>query len=111
MSENQKPTTASYRNNWHSIWGTKVKPKTRLDALPRKRSAAALSLQSPRHRQRVIPDKRRAASERAANEETRAVALGLEPLGRGPDRHFTRDECTELLDRDLRVAGHRIIRD
>jgi hypothetical protein len=35
-----------------------TKPKTRKTALPRKRSAAALSLQSPRHRQRVIPDKR-----------------------------------------------------
>lgn len=37
---------------------TKPKPKTRESALPRRRSAAALSLQSPRHRQRVIPDKR-----------------------------------------------------
>jgi hypothetical protein len=80
MSESQKPTTASYRNNWHSIWGTKVKRKTREATLPRKRSAAALALQSPLHRQRVIPDKRRAASERAMNEEVRAVALGLEPL-------------------------------
>ena len=75
MSENQKPTTASYRNNWHSIWGTKVKPKTRLDALPRKRSAAALSLQSPRHRQRVIPDKRRAKLDHELKETARSSGV------------------------------------
>jgi hypothetical protein len=80
MSENQKPTTTSYRENWQAIWGTKVKHKTRDSALPRRRSADARALQSPRHRQQVIPDKRWAANERAANEETRAVALGLEPL-------------------------------
>ena len=56
------------------------KPNPRKTTLPRKRSTAALALRSPRHRQRVIPDKRAAANERAANEETRAVALGLEPL-------------------------------
>ena len=111
MSESQKPTTATYRKNWHTIWGTKVKRKTRNSALPRKRSAAALSLQSAHHRQRVIPDKRRAANERAANEETRAVALGIKPLGRGPARHFTRAQCDEFLDKDLRAAGHRIMRD
>jgi hypothetical protein len=33
-------------------------PKARKTALPRNRSAAAKALQDPRHRQRVIPDKR-----------------------------------------------------
>lgn len=99
MSENQKPTTAAYRNNWHTIWGTKVKHKTRERTLPRRRSAPALALQSPRHRQQVIPDKRRAANERAMNEETRAVALGLEPLGMA--KHFTRGECATLLRGDI----------
>ena len=115
-----------------------MKAKTRDSTLPRRRSAPALALQSPRHRQRVIPDKRRAKldhelketarkfgpamralankaeccewqtgqrkgpcrevhcddcplwrdgewlgekNKRTMNEETRAVALGLEPLG------------------------------
>lgn len=62
----------------------RIKSKTRDSALPRKRSTAALSLQSAQHRQQVIPDKRRASNERAMNEEVRAVALGLEPLGRIP---------------------------
>lgn len=78
----------------------RIKSKTRESALPRRRSAAALSLQSPRHRQRVIPDKRRAANERAMNEETRAVALGLEPL---VVRHYRRDECEEFLLHDIKV--------
>lgn len=43
----------------------RIKGRPRDSTLPRKRSAAALSLQSPRHRQQVIPDKRRAANERA----------------------------------------------
>jgi hypothetical protein len=51
-----------------------TKSKTRNSALPRKRSTAALSLQSARHRQRVIPDKRATSNERAMNEEVRAVA-------------------------------------
>jgi hypothetical protein len=112
MSENQKPTTAAYRKNWHAIWRTEVKRKTRDSALPRRRSAPALALERPEHRPRTIPDKRRATNERAANEETRAVALGLEPLRRGPAaRHFTRKQCDEFLDHDLRAAGHRIQRD
>lgn len=76
----------------------RIKPKTRDSALPRKRSAAALALQSPLHRQRVIPDKRRASNERAMNEETRAVALGLEPLSA---RHYTRAECEKFLRHDI----------
>ena len=82
MSENQKPTTAAYRKNWHTVWGTEVKRKTRKTSLPRTRSPGALALQKPQHRQRVIPDKRRAANARRMNEETRAVALGLEPIRR-----------------------------
>ena len=66
----------------------RIKSKTRDSALPRKRSAAALSLQSARHRQRVIPDKRAALNERTMNEETRAVALGLEPLGHFPGKFY-----------------------
>lgn len=84
MSENQKPTTAAYRDNWHTIWGTKVKRKTELDALPRRRSGAARALKDPQVRrrvhERVIPDKRRVENERRVKEEMRATALGLEPL-------------------------------
>jgi hypothetical protein len=83
MSENQKRTTAAYRENWHAIWGTKVKPKTREKALPRKRSAAALALQSPTHRHRVIPDERRKVSEREAKKE---IDGALCPICRRPKR-------------------------
>jgi hypothetical protein len=58
----------------------KSKPKTRDSALPRKRSAPALALQSARHRQRVIPDKRAA-------------------------RHFTRKECEAHLRHDIAKAA------
>lgn len=86
----------------------RIKSKTRESALPRRRSAAALSLQSPLHRQRVIPDKRRAANERAANEETRAVALGLEPLGRIPHKFYPNLRNVEperSLADDLQLEG------
>lgn len=52
----------------------------------------------------MIPDKRAASNERRMNEETRGVALGLEPLGRGPSRHFTRDECETHLRHDIEKA-------
>jgi len=97
-------------------------------ALPRRRSAPALALQSPRHRQQVISDKRRRAiarrtreeidhgivpvsneaSERRMNEETRATALGLDPLG------VTRDRFLRTLADDLQLesaALHRRVID
>ncbi len=56
------------------------KSKTRVAPLPRKRSADALSLQSARHRQRVIPNKKRAARE-PTQEELRAIWENREIAG------------------------------
>jgi hypothetical protein len=67
----------------------RIKIKTRDSALPRKRSTAALSLQSPRHRQQVIPDKRRAAHARAHPPD--ACECGARPdpsCTRAPDGRY-----------------------
>ena len=82
-----------------------TKRRPRLNTLPRRRSADALSLQSPRHRQRVIPDKRRAALDRELKETARKFGPALTRLAGGPARHFTRKQCEEFLDRDLRAAS------
>jgi hypothetical protein len=60
-----------------------------LAALPRKRSAAALSLQSARHRHRVIPDKRAAENERIHKETARRFGPALRALSDGNDHNAT----------------------
>lgn len=65
------------------------KPKTRDPALPRRRNAGALSLQDPRHRQRIIPDKRRAA---IAREQASSAQAAWE----APDRPRSRTRVDEL---------------
>ena len=100
----------------------RIKSKTRESALPRRRSAAALSLQSPRHRQRVIPDKRRAANKRTGkfymevtcdedgHPPRRFPFAGAEPrdatgrwtaLGDVLSFSYTREECEKFLRHDI----------
>ena len=78
----------------------RIKSKTRDSALPRRRSAPALALQSPRHRQRVIPDKRRASNERELRTHIRETEHRA-PLAFNED---TLDRERPLAD-DLRLEG------
>ena len=57
-----------------------MKAKTRDSTLPRRRSAPALALQSPRHRQRVIPDKRRAKLDHELKETARKFGPAMRAL-------------------------------